>query len=479
MAYKDIQRFIEKLESSGQLKRISASVSPELEITEIADRAVKTAGPALLFENVRGSEYPLLINTFASYERMSLALEAQSLEEAGRDIADLVNLSRYMKITEAIKSIPSLSRLLAVFPVKVPAGPCQEVVEEPALSALPVLKCWPGDAGRFLTLPMVFTKDPETGRQNCGMYRMQVYDSKTTGMHWHLHKDGREIYEKYKAAGNRMPVSVAVGCDPASVYASTAPLPKMIDEMMFAGYLRRLPVPVVKCVTNDINVPANSEFVLEGYVDPEELREEGPFGDHTGYYSERGMYSVFHLTKITRKKKPVYMATIVGRPPMEDCYMAKTTERLFLPLLKIAAPEIVDINFPLEGVFHNCVIVSIKKRYPGHARKVMNALWGLGQMMYTKMIVVVDEQVSPHDLSAVVWKVFNNIDARRDLELSDGPLDALDHASPLRFYGTRLGVDATKKLPGEGHGREWPDDIEMDKDTKDLVSRRWGEYGFN
>jgi 4-hydroxy-3-polyprenylbenzoate decarboxylase len=275
-----------------------------------------------------------------------------------------------------------------------------------------------------------------------------------------------------------MPVSVAIGCDPATIYASTAPLPKTIDELFFAGFLRRWPVPVVKSITNDILIPANSEFVLEGYVDTEKLREEGPFGDHTGFYSEQAPYPVFHIQKMTRRKNPVYIATVVGRPPMEDCYLAKATERLFLPLLRIVVPEIIEINFPAEGVFHNCVIVSIDKRYPGQARKVMYALWGTGQMMYTKMIIVVDKWVNPHDLSAVAWRVFNNIDARRDLVITEGPLDALDHASPLRHIGGRLGIDATKKLPGEGYDRPWPDEIEMDASTRAMVDRRWAEYGL-
>ncbi len=479
MAYKDIQQFMHKLEQKGQLKRISVPVSPLLEITEIADRVVKKRGPALLFEKVKGSPYPLLINAFGSYQRMSMALGAKSLDQIGADISGLMDISRYITTLDKIKSVPSLARLLTVFPIKVGSAPCQEVVEEPDLSKLPILKCWPDDGGRFITLPLVFTKDPDTGGQNVGMYRMQVYDSRTTGMHWHLHKDGREIYDKYRKRGGKMPVSVVIGCDPATVYASTAPLPKMIDEILFAGYLRKMPVPMVKCVTNDIYVPANSEFVLEGYVDVDEpLREEGPFGDHTGYYSEKDMYPVFHLTKITRKKKPVFMATIVGKPPMEDCYMAKATERIFLPLLKMMAPEIVDINFPLEGVFHNCVIVSINKKYPAHAKKVMHTVWGMGQMMYTKMVIVVDAGVNPHDLSTVAWKVFNNIDAQRDLVISHGPLDALDHASPMRFVGHRLGVDATKKWPSEGYDREWPDDIEMPEEVKRQVSARWKQYGF-
>ncbi len=478
MPYKDIQHFIKYLDEKKQLKRIQTEVSPILEITEIADRVVKKRGPALLFEKVKGSPYPLLINAFGSYKRMSIAIGADKLEDIGKDIQDLIDFSNYQTMLDKVKSIPRLARLLTVFPIKVVMAPCQEVVEEPDLSKLPILKCWPRDGGRFITLPLVFTKDPETGQQNIGMYRLQVYDNKTTGMHWHLHKDGKDIYEKYKKFGGKMPVSVVIGCDPATIYAATAPLPKMIDEIMFAGYLRRLPVPIVKSVTNDIYVPANSEFVLEGYVDTEELRMEGPFGDHTGYYSEEDMYPVFHITKMTRKKNPVFMATIVGRPPMEDCYMGKATERLFLPLLKMIAPEIVDINFPLEGVFHNCVIVSIQKKYPAHAKKILNTMWGNGQMMYTKMIIAVDADVNPHDISAVAWKVFNNIDAKRDLIISEGPLDALDHSSPLHLLGNRLGIDATKKWASEGYDREWPDDILMSEDIKEKVNKRWSEYGL-
>ncbi len=478
MPYKDIQHFIKYLDEKNQLKRIKAEVSPILEITEIADRVVKKRGPALLFEHVKGSPYPLLINAFGSYRRMSMAIGADKLEDIGKDIQDLIDFSNYQTMLDKVKSIPRLARLLTVFPIKVNKAPCQEVIEEPDLGRLPILKCWPDDGGRFITLPLVFTKDPETGQQNIGMYRLQVYDKTTTGMHWHLHKDGREIYEKYRKLGGKMPVTVVIGCDPATIYAATAPLPKMIDEIMFAGYLRRLPVPIVKSVTNDIYIPANSEFVLEGYVDTEELRMEGPFGDHTGYYSEKDMYPVFHVTKMTRKEKPVFMATIVGRPPMEDCYMGKATERLFLPLLRMIAPEIVDINFPLEGVFHNCVIVSIQKKFPAHAKKILNTLWGNGQMMYTKMIIVVDAEVNPHDISAVAWKVFNNIDAKRDLIISEGPLDALDHSSPLHLLGNRLGIDATKKWASEGYEREWPDDIVMSDKIKEKVDKRWKEYGI-
>ncbi|MFL0247967.1 menaquinone biosynthesis decarboxylase [Candidatus Clostridium stratigraminis] len=482
MAFKDLQAFIKHLEEKNELKRIKSEVDSELEITEIADRVSKKYGPALLFENIKGSPYPLLINAMGTYERMSMALGVEKLDDIGDDIKEFIDMSNYLGLMNKVKSVPRLARLTSVFPIKLPTkGACQEVIEEnPDLSTLPILKCWPDDAGRFVTLPLVITKDPESNIQNMGMYRLQVYDKNTTGMHWHLHKDGREIYEKYKALGGKMPVSVALGCDPAITYSATAPLPKMIDEMMFAGFLRKAPVKMVKSITNDIYVPADAEFIIEGYVDVnEELKLEGPFGDHTGYYSLADYYPVFHVTLITHKKHPVYPATIVGKPPMEDCYMGKATERIFLPLLKMQHPEIIDINFPLEGVFHNCVIISIKKRFPGHAKKIMNSVWGMGQMMYTKMIIVVDENIDPKDISTVAWKVFNNIDAKRDVVISEGPLDALDHASDLPHYGYRMGIDATKKWPTEGHKRDWPDDIEMTDEIKELVSRRWIEYGLD
>ena len=481
MAYKDLHNFVNHLENNNELKRISTEVDSYLEITEIADRVSKEYGPALLFENVKNSKYPVLINAMGTYERMAMSLGVDKLDDIGNDISEFIDMTNYLGLMNKFKSLPRLTRLATVFPIKLPTkGACQEVIEmDPDLSTLPVLHCWPQDAGRFVTLPLVFTKDPETETQNVGMYRLQVFDKNTTGMHWHLHKDGREIYEKYKLKGGKMPVSVALGCDPAITYSATAPLPKMIDEMMFAGFLRKSPVKLVKSITNDIYVPADAEFVIEGYVDVnEELRLEGPFGDHTGYYSLADYYPVFHVTCITHKKKAIYPATIVGKPPMEDCYMGKATERIFLPLLKMQYPDIIDINFPLEGVFHNCVIVSIKKRYPGHAKKIMNSLWGIGQMMYTKMIIVVDENVSPQDISTVAWKVFNNIDAKRDVVISEGPLDALDHASDLPHYGYRMGIDATKKWRSEGHAREWPDDIEMNDEVKELVTRRWKEYGI-
>lgn len=481
MAYKNLQEFIRRLEKDGELKRVKSPVSAELEITEITDRVSKAHGPALLFENVVGSEFPVLINAMGSEERMALGLGVDNLNEVGEQIADLINMANYAGWLKSAAQLPKLSRMAAVFPIKVKNGACQEVVmTDPDLTKLPILQCWPQDGGPFITLPLVMTKDPDTGQQNTGMYRMQVYDKKTTGMHWHWHKDGREIYEKYRKLGGKMPVSVALGGDPAITYAATAPLPKMIDEMMLAGFLRKRPVKMVKSITNDIYVPAESEFVIEGYVDvTEPLREEGPFGDHTGYYSLEDMYPVFHVTAITHKKNAVYPTTIVGQPPMEDDYMGLATERVFLPLLRMMAPEIVDLAMPFEGVFHNCVIVSIKKKFPYHAHKVMNTCWGMGQMMYTKMIVVVEEDVDPHDFSKVAWKVFNNIDAKRDLVMNEGPLDALDHSSPNAFFGTRLGIDATQKWPEEGHTRPWPDDVTMDETTKNKVTKRWAEYGLD
>ncbi len=477
MAYKDIQEFVKDLDGKGLLKRIKIEVDAELEITEVTDRVCKQNGSALLFENVRGSKYPVLMNSMGSFERLNLALGVNNLDDIAHEIKELITLSNYIGLLNKVKAAPKLLELVtSVFPKTVKNAPCQEVVEEPDLDTFPILKCWPKDGGRFITLPLVVTKDPMNGNSNLGMYRMQIYDKRTTGMHWHLHKDGRENFNKYKAQGGRMPVSVAIGADPTIIYSATAPLPKEINEYLFAGFLRKKPVEVVKCITNDLEVPAYSEFVLEGYIDLNELRTEGPFGDHTGYYSLQDQYPVFHVTCMTRKKNPIYPATIVGKPPMEDCYLAKATERIFLPLIQMMHSEIVDINMPLEGVFHNCIIVSIKKRYPGHAKKVMNALWGMGQMMFTKMIIVIDHNINPHDLSTVAWKVFNNIDAKRDVLIVDGPLDALDHSSPLPHYGHKMGIDATKKWPEEGHNRIWPDDIEMTQEIKDMVDRKWEKY---
>lgn len=483
MVFQDLPDFIRTLERKKLLQRIDVEVNPNLEITEITDRIVKQGGPALYFSQVKDSPYPVLINTFGSEERMSLALGVKKLSDLGNNIKKELNLflgNFPGSWVEKLKLLTKAAEAAKYNPVLIKAAPCQEKVDlEPDLKSLPILQCWPQDGGKFITLPLVFTKDLHTGQRNCGMYRLQVYDGKTTGMHWHCHKDGSRHYEKCQRKGTKMEVAVALGGDPATIYAATAPLPPFLDEMFFAGFLRKEPVKMVKCRTVDLEVPAYSEFVLEGFIDPNERRREGPFGDHTGYYSLADDYPVFHLTCLTSKNKPVYPTTVVGRPPMEDCFLGKATERLFLPLLQLILPELVDMNLPLEGVFHNCVIVSIDKSYPGQARKVMHAIWGLGQMMYTKLVIIVDGKVNVQDLSEVMWRVFNNIDARRDLVIVDGPLDVLDHASPFPCYGAKLGIDATKKWPGEGLQRQWPEELEMLPQIKNLVTKRWRDYGFS
>ena len=485
LAYKDLREFISALEQCRLLKRITAEVDCELEITEITDRVSKMKGEdnvALLFENVRGYDMPVLMNAFGSYERMALALGVEKLDDVADEISQLLRLP-YISFShkmDLVKLIPMMKNAIN-FPKYVSNAPCQEVIEKdnPTLDILPILKCWPQDGGPFVTLPLVFTKNPATDKRNVGMYRLQKYDAVTTGMHWHIHKNGAENYRDAKERGmTRIEAAVAIGTDPVLTYAATAPLPRDIDEMVFAGFLRHKSVELTKCVTVNLEVPATSEIVLEGYVDVNETRREGPFGDHTGYYSLADDYPVFHITCITHRKNPIYAATIVGRPPMEDCYIAKATERIFLPLLRQMLPEIVDINMPLEGVFHDCIIVSIKKQFPMHARKVMHALWGMGQMMNVKMIVVVDSHVDVQDMSEVAWRVFNNIDARHDLEIVEGPLDVLDHSSPMAKWGAKLGIDATKTWPEEGHAREWPDEITMSDEIKARVDERWKEFGL-
>jgi 4-hydroxy-3-polyprenylbenzoate decarboxylase len=480
MAYKDLRAFLKILEERGLLKRIKVEVDPILEIAEINDRVVKAGGPALLFENPKGSRFPVLVNTFGSFERMCLALEVENLDDIGKRILEFLEPEIPTNLIEKLKALPKLKQLSDFIPKTVKSGPCKEVIikDNPSLDIFPILKTWPQDGGRFITLPMVFTKDPETGIRNCGMYRMQVYDAKTTGMHWHIHKDGARHFRKAERLGKRLEVAVAIGSDPATIYSATAPLPEDIDEMLFAGFLRRSPVELVKCETVDLEVPANSEIVLEGYCNPGERRIEGPFGDHTGYYSLKDEYPVFHITCITHRRDAIYPATIVGKPPMEDCYIAKATERIFLPLIKKQLPEIVNMNLPLEGVFHNIAIVSIDKRYPGHARKVMYALWGMGQLSFTKAIVVVDKWVNVQNPSEVVWRMGNNVDPKRDIVIVEGPLDVLEHASNIPAYGGKIGIDATKKLPSEGFTREWPDDIKMSDEIVRLVSERWREYGL-
>lgn len=477
MAYSSLRDFVSFLESKGQLARVKRPVSPDLEITEVADRVVKQSGPALLFENPTGYDVPVLINHFGSFERMAWSLGAEKLDDIAGEIVNLMRTKPPSGLMGKIEMLPKLLQLSASFPKTVSSAPCQEVVRED-LDFLPVLKCWPDDGGRFITLPIVFTKDPETGLRNVGMYRMHVYDSKTTGMHWHVHKVGARHYAGYEQMGKRMPVAVTLGGDPAITYSATAPLPEDFDEMIFAGFLRKQPVEMVKCKTIDMEVNADAEIVIEGYVEPGERRVEGPFGDHTGYYSPADEYPVFHVTCVTHRANPVYPATIVGKPPMEDCYIGKATERIFLPLIKSQLPEIVDLNLPLEGVFHNLAFVSIRKRYPMQARKVIHALWGLGQMMLTKIVIVFDENVDIQNTSEALWRLGANIDPKRDIFFSEGPVDVLDHAAPHALYGSKMGIDATRKIPGEEHYREWPEEIVMSPEVKAKIDKMWPELGI-
>ncbi len=482
MAFKDLHHYIKALEERKELIRIKTEVDPELEITEIADRIIQQEGPALLFEKVKGSQIPLVINLFGTYRRCAFALGVESFDEIAERIKDLLEPEVPNSFFEKLKMIPKLKKLADFFPKTVKNSKCKEIIlkgDDVDLFKLPVMKCWPLDGGRYITLPLVFTKDPETGMRNCGMYRMQVFDSKTTGMHWHIHKDGARHFKKAEEMGIDLPVAVALGCDPAVIYSATAPLPPDIDEMMFAGFLRHKPVEMVKAETVDLEVPANAEIVLEGYVKAFERRLEGPFGDHTGYYSMEDLYPVFHVTCITMRKDAIYPSTIVGKPPKEDCYIGKATERIFLPLIKKTIPEIVDMNLPIEGVFHNVAIISIKKQFPGHARKVINAVWGLGQMMFTKFVVIVDEWVNVQDLKEVLWRIGNNVDPARDIIIQKGPVDVLNHASDLPNFGGKMGIDATKKWPEEGYHREWPPDIKMDTNIIELVNKKWKEYGLD
>jgi 4-hydroxy-3-polyprenylbenzoate decarboxylase len=538
VAYNDLRDWIAALDRAGELKRIRMEVDPILEITEIADRASKlrqskwgAGGPALLFENVKGhSGSQVLINQFGSARRMNMALGVESLDEVAGRLRHFLEVKSPEGFLDKLKMLPMLADMGKFFPKTVSTGPCKEVIKRDNFSLLdfPILKCWPLDGGRFITLPCVITRDPRTGKRNVGMYRMQVYDERTTGMHWQRQKVAAEHYrERMRVAamsdsgvvtqgpppktsalqpqaavsrsaavdimarssgsarlaeGNRpegrMEVAVAIGTDPALTFAAIVPAPPDVEEYMIAGFLRNKPVELVKCETVDLEVPANSEIVLEGYVNLEELRTEGPFGDHTGFYSLEDEYPVFHVTCITHRKNPIYATTIVGRPPMEDAYMGKAVERIFLPLMKLTLPEIVDVNLPVEGVFHNLMLVSIKKSYPGHARKVMNGIWSMGQAMSTKCIIVVDEDTNVQDVGEVVWKVLNNIDPERDIQFTLGPVDSLDHSSRLPDFGSKMGIDATRKWPSEGFTRPWPNEVTNSAKVKARVDQFWKDLGI-
>ena len=481
MAYENLSEFLTALETDGDLVRIRQRVSPRLEISEIADRTVKVGGPALLFENVEGSAMPVAINVFASRARMLRALQIESWEEWDSRLDFFLDPKPPEGILGKLKAIPRVTELAAVFPKTVRSGACQQVVttgDQVDLRQLPILTCWPQDAGPFITLPLVITRDLASGKTNVGIYRMQVYDRNTTGMHWQKHKDGAGQARGYEREGRRMEVAVAIGCDPATVFSAVAPLPPGLSELLFAGFLRGAPVPMVAAKTVDLQVPAEAEIVLEGYVDPKERRREGPFGDHTGFYSLEDDFPVFHVTAVTRRQDPVYLTTIVGKPPMEDGFLGEAVERLFLPLVRKTIPEIVDMHLPVEGIFHNLMIVAIDKRYPGHARKTMHAVWGTGQMMFTKVILVVDADVDVRGGPDVLWRALTAIDPERDIEIVHGPVDELDFASRLPCYGSKIGIDATRKWKEEGFLRRWPDAIVMSEDVKRRIDALWPALGL-
>ncbi len=478
MAFDSLGQYVAALRRAGELVEIRARVDPYLEISEITDRIVKAGGPALLFTNVAGSEYPVLTNQFGTERRMALAFGAQTIEEVAQRVRNAVHLGVPKTMDGKVAKLFQVGSAAFAIPRTVADAPVHEVVEHDVdLTNLPILTTWPLDGGPFLTLPLVFTKDPETGMQNIGMYRMQRYDATTMGMHWQRHKQGRAHAAKW---GKRVPVAVAIGADPAITYSATAPLPPIVDEISLAGFLRGRAERMVRCKTIDLKVPADAEFVLEGYVDNDDLRVEGPFGDHTGVYSLADYYPTFHVQCVTHRRQPIFGATVVGKPPMEDAWLGKMTERIFLPLLQMVVPEIVDYNLPVEGGFHNLCIVAVKKTYPGQAKKVMNALWGIGHMMMlTRCLIIVDHDVDVHDTRAVTWFVLNNVDASRDLVVMPGPVDDLDHSgSYLVALGHKLGVDATRKRADEGYARAWPPDIMMDDATRDRVTERWDEYGL-
>ncbi len=539
MAYHDLRDWIAQLDRAGELKRIREEVDPVLEIAEITDRVSKAGrkggaqgyapgGPALLFERVKGySGASVLMNQFGSRRRMEMALETASLDDIAARIQTLMDMKSPEGMLGKLKMLPMLAEVGRYFPREIPArqAACKEVVRREGFSVLdfPVLQCWPMDGGRFITLPLVITKDPRHGKRNMGMYRMQVYDGQTTGMHWQRQKVAAEHFrERLRMAavassagnaaaaridimastaggsmhaagsiagmpavttadlrGERMEVAVAIGTDPATTFSAIVPAPPEVEEYIIAGFLRQAPVELVQCETVDLQVPAHAEIVLEGYVQLGEMRAEGPFGDHTGFYTLPDDYPVFHITCITHRKNPIYSATIVGKPPMEDAWMGLAVERIFLPLIRLSAPEIVDIHLPPEAVFHNLMIVSIRKSYAGQARKVMSAIWSLGQAMFTKCVIVVDEDCDVHDIADVTLRVANNIDPERDIQFTMGPIDSLDHASRLPNYGSKMGIDATRKWAAEGFDRPWPPMIEMDAATRARVDAIWKKLGLD
>lgn len=481
MPFTDMRDFMSRLEDEGELIRINAPVSVDLEISEILRRVMIAEGPAILFENVLNYKMPVAANLFGSEKRLKIAFEVEDFEQLGSRITELLSIRMPSGLLEKVKALPMLAELSGYSPKLVKKGPIMEVIEtnNPSLSSLPALKTWPKDAGRFITFGMVVTKNPETGVRNIGVYRMQVYDDKTAGMHWQIHKRGAQHHAINASRGEKTEAAVVIGSDPGTIYSAVAPVPEGLDKYLYAGIIRQKGVELVKCQTVDLEVPANSEIVLEGYVDPNDMRIEGPFGDHTGYYTEPEPYPTFHLTGMMMRTAPIYLATVVGKPQMEDGYLGKVVERAFLPLMKFLHPEIVDIDFPKAGWFQGLAIISIKKRYPGQAKKVMLGLWGTGQLSLTKMLIVVDSDVNVHSMDEVLWAVTTRAEPARDILIIQGtPTDNLDPSSPIRNLGSKIGIDATVKWAEEGHTRKSMDLLEPDPEVSKRVESRLKELGL-
>ncbi len=498
MPFPDLRSFVEELDRCGQLKRVGVEVDPVLEVTEIADRVSKApaagdapppdfdrvhggkGGHGLLFENVSGSDIPLGINLYGSYERMGIALGCSSFADLASRVGQLVKPEMPTTLMAKMKKLPDLMKLASFGPKIVKRGMCQEVVhtDDADLLTLPTIQCWPDDGGRYITFAGIYTKDRDSGDRNVGMYRVQIFEPKMTAMHWHVHHDGPRHHRGYKAHGEKMPLAIVFGGESVLPYAATCPLPPDVSELLFAGFLNGGGIDLVQCKTIDMQVPANAEIVIEGYVEPHEMITEGPFGDHTGYYSLEGQYPVFRVTAITQRRDPIFPATIVGLPPQEDYYLGKVTERIFLPLLQMLIPDVIDYSLPMFGAFHNCAFVKIKKYYAHQARRVINAIWGAGQMSFCKMIVVLDEEVNVHDEQDVLFHMCANVDWRRDTMIVEGAVDILDHAAPYEGAGSKIGIDATRTMAGEGIFREYPPLIRMSEAVQERVTRRWGEYGF-
>ncbi len=480
MAIEDIHEFVTELEKKGEIKRVKTEVDSNLEIAEILRRAMYSNGPAILFENVKNYDMPVLGNAFGSIKRLEIGLEMTDFTEIGQRIVDMTKMDMPSGFLNKIKKLPELSKMADSFPKLENSGPVTEVTSNSAsFDDLPILKSWPNDAGRFITLGLVSTKHPETGVRNLGVYRMQILDSTHALMHWQKHKRGAHHGDISKERGEKIQAAIIIGCEPATVFSSIAPVPEGLDKYLFAGITRKKGIKTVKCKTIDLEVPANAEIVLEGYVDPYDIRDEGPFGDHTGYYTPVEPYPTFTLTGIMRRKNPIYVTTVVGKPVLEDAYIGKVIEQSFLPLIRMFHPEVVDFSMPAAGWFQGFAIISIKKRYPGQAKKVMMGLWGMGQLALTKMFVVVDEDINVHDINDVIWAITTRADAARDtIIINNTPTDTLDPASPLVNLGSKLGIDATQKTREEGYQREIQQQVKVDTDTKNLVDSKWSSYGL-